>query len=167
MKLEQVLFEYDIKKKLFSSVYYTFPLALDSQSKEEVIDSIRNAVVELEGILDSEILVKGVSKEEEGRMTSVSLEFGYRYFYTSSWHDPIETLRVKLKYRISLQESKVEDANLDVTHHDDDEGRILRVYDKILAIPRLEISEKAQDPIRKINALRKGVQSTNLYLEHL
>ena len=143
MELSRIDFKYGVKSKEFSYMLYTFNMLPDVNQREEVINLARSSLQNLESILDKNYAGNEFKKEENGDITSSRIEFGYDYGNLT-----------KLRYVISMNPpGEPRDLSLSLMNMDPDSKRLLEVYNSLLAIPNLEISNQAKVQVSRINSL--------------
>ncbi len=160
MKLSSLMFNYIIKDKKFEFMNYKFDVLLEVNSKEELIESAKSSLISLENLLDRHYLGENFSKTKNGEISPSTIEFGYDYF--SNILSPI--FKITLKYVIlSNLNGKPENLFIDMKHtHDSDS--ILTIFDSVITLPNIKISNNAQIQIERINFLRKEEFELNKYL---
>ena len=172
MQLSYLDFEYTVKdKKLkdkkFSSIFYNFDAVSDAESKEEFIDLAKSSIQRLEQLLDNQYNNKRFTKEKNGRVTSSKIKFKCEYLNSSIINYIREggLNKTELSYIISM-DPKGEPINLTLSlnNSEPNSARILRVYDSIITLPDLKISEEAQIQVNRINSLRSEKFEINKYL---
>ncbi|MCX6750021.1 MAG: hypothetical protein NTZ83_01035 [Candidatus Pacearchaeota archaeon] len=143
MKLSNIGFNYVIKNKKFSHIFYKFNILSDAKQREKVIDLAKSSLQDLETILDKNYTGNEFKKEENGKVNSSEIEFGYDYGNLT-----------QLRYVISMNsKGEPRDLTLSLMNIDPNSERLLGVYNLVLAIPNLEISDEAKIQVNRINSL--------------
>ena len=167
MRLLYLDFEYTIKDKKFSSIFYNFDAASDAESKEEFIDLAKSSIHRLEQLLDNQYTGKRFIKEESGRVTSSKIKFKCEYLNSSIINYIREggLNKTELSYVISMDpKGEPISLTLNLNNSEPNSARILKVYDSIIKLPNLEISDEAQIQVDRINSLRSEKFEINKYL---
>ena len=166
MNLSNLNFQYKIKDKKFPFISYEFNILPDVESKEELIELAKSSLQDLERILDNKYTRKGFKKEEDGEVTSSKIELGYNYSNSSLISIFRKGLNLTQLRYVILINSKGEprDLTLSLTNSDSNSARLLDVYDSVIMLPKLEISEDAQLQVDRINSLRSERFDVKEYL---
>ena len=160
MELSSLVFNYIIKDKKFEFMNYKFDVLSEVNSKEELIESAKSSLTSLENLLDRHYLGENFSKTKNGEISSSTIEVGYDY--SSTILSPI--FKITLRYVIlSNSSGKLENLFIDMRHIHDSDG-ILTIFDSVITLPNLKISNNAQIQIERINFLRKEEFELKQYL---
>lgn len=164
MNLSNVMFSYEIKDKQFSKINYSFDVLSDTKSSEEVIRSAKTSLQQLETMLDDVYKGSGL-KEEDGMIDSTSVDFGYLYSIENGLLSNKKRYSTRLEYTISMNmQGMPSGLTLRLANKDEDQQRLWKIYDSVLALPDIKISNQAQIQLERINFLRAGNFNINTYL---
>ena len=167
MELLDITFGYEIKKNRFSTIRYDFNVISNAENKEDVIRLAKSSLNALEQIINMHYEGGEFKKEKDGEVTSSGIKFWHEY------SENIEDFRIyqrltKLGYKISLN-SQGNPMNLslnlrDSSGYDLDSSRLLELFDSVVAMDNLRISNEAYVQIDRINFLRSQEFDVGEYL---
>jgi|TARA_Y100000031_G_scaffold155845_1_gene207977 hypothetical protein len=155
MELSNIDYRYKIKTKKFDYINYNFKLPSNVNNGHEATKLAKEAMVDLEKILDNYYSGRNFKKEQDGIVTSRRVTFGHRY---SSVNNVLTTFQKytssNLDLDVAIDESgESKDISLHLMNHDGTNERLIKIYDSITDLPELTISDTAKKEIEKINSL--------------
>ena len=139
MRLEYLNFNYNIDNRAPSKFFYHFYSSVEEANRYFAI---------LENIADS--IMKGMKKTLRKNANERGIDSGYTYMNEDVMTSGFDCL--SLGYTKPIDDAN--EATLIINHIDNSKERLLKIYNSILAIPDLELSEDARDSINTINHLK-------------
>lgn len=163
MDLVQLHFTYEIPEKRFDYMSYEFQAVKSNSDVKETVEVAKSALQELELIIISNYNNK-IKKEEIGSIDSYKIKYGYKYtekskiFSLSSF-----TNSTQLTYSIGLS-SEGMPTKLEINLMNHNKKNMLKLYDNILDIPDLMVTENVRKQIEHIEYLRHNKFDATKYL---
>lgn len=161
MQLDNLGFNYDLSNREFGSMHYYFSVSPSvNPDKSSLGVEIKKTSESLQAMLDAEFEDCSIVKKQIGKLSAAFTDFGYEYSGTrklKSWFKIValeRKFRASINCRIYAPEGKVYSVEIEMDHVDDHED-LLRFYDKILGLDRLELSSKAIYASNRIASLRR------------
>ncbi|MBN2142591.1 hypothetical protein JW711_04640 [Candidatus Woesearchaeota archaeon] len=152
MKLLRLDFDHSMEKNGFSNFSYRF--GFEGSSSEELKRNAKEGFGVLEEILDSALLGFGTQKEDVGNITSRNLSRGFKYCFPQGSPNYFWDDYICLKLNAETSGKAVTGIEVGLSHQEHDEDRLLRVYDRIIGLPGLELEPRVYDDAEKVKTLR-------------
>ena len=150
MKLEGLIFHYGNRNPgEFSALWYKFSIPIErSNAKKTTGEKLKYAFGTLEKYLDNGYSDSEAIKKEELQVDPGELTKGFCYSGDS--------FTATLNYNLNMRNDVVTNISIQLHHLRENHDQLLDLYDAILDIPDLELSEESRSSARKIDCLRKG-----------
>lgn len=164
MILDDVDYDYDMKKAKFDSINYYFKFDSEEFTSEDFSQLFKVNLAILEELIENNFFEGNFKKEDNGNMTSSSISIGQRYvrefknkFLQSLRNVPRRDYNesVYLYYNTNVYNEQVSDLKLNLRSVSSTQKPIFDLYDSILTIPQLDLSTRASKNIRNIDIIRK------------
>lgn len=161
MELSNLDYKYILQgeNEFFSLFEYSFNIPLVGTEKEQVQDIIKPKFKVLEELVESVYSTDRYEKERKGKVTPRVGSFGYRY----KLRKPTRNLFVGLSYRIPRNTSSGS-ASISLHNTDSLEENLLRLYDMVVGLDELTLSDDANCSQNEIYELRNQSSHTMLSL---
>lgn len=150
MRLNSLNFEHHLETNSFIKFMYgiAFPIENVPAAKKEILTCFG----QLEQILDAELANEAVDKREVGKVTANEMSKGVVYKLIGLAN--IGKMHINLAYSAIMQGNQITGLEVSLYHDEEDSNRLVKVYDRIVQLPGLELSDIAKSNMEKIRLLR-------------